>query len=86
MANEEQTLINSVEQGEWQSVANLDVLEKSLMQAATETALKDTRINMRMAKRDVSAIKTKALEQGIPYQTLIASVLHKYATGQVVEK
>lgn len=39
-----------------------------------------------MAKRDVSALKTKALEQGIPYQTLIASILHKYATGQVIEK
>lgn len=86
MSNDEQALINSVEQGEWQSAANLNALKKSLMQAATETALKDTRINIRMAKRDVSAIKTKALEQGIPYQTLIASVLHKYATGQVVEK
>jgi predicted DNA binding CopG/RHH family protein len=39
-----------------------------------------------MAKRGVSAIKTKALEQGIPYQALIASILHKYATGQVVKK
>lgn len=86
MTNDEQALIDSVEQGEWKSVSNLDALKKSLMQAATETALKDTRINIRMAKRDVSAIKTKALEQGIPYQTLIASVLHKYATGQVVEK
>jgi predicted DNA binding CopG/RHH family protein len=84
--DDELALINSVEHGTWQSVNNLESLKNALMLAATETATKDTRINIRIAKRDVSAIKTKALEQGIPYQTLIASVLHKYASGQVIEK
>jgi predicted DNA binding CopG/RHH family protein len=86
MNDDELALINSVEHGEWKSVNNLESLKNALMLAATETAAKDTRINIRIAKRDVSAIKTKALEQGIPYQTLIASVLHKYASGQVIEK
>lgn len=86
MHNDDVTLMNSVEQGEWQSVKNFAQMKKALMQAATETAAKDTRINIRMAKRDVTAIKSKAMEQGIPYQTLIASILHKYASGQVVEK
>jgi predicted DNA binding CopG/RHH family protein len=86
MNNDELALINSVENGEWHSVNNLASLKKALMLAATETAAKDTRINIRIAKRDVSAIKTKALEQGIPYQTLIASVLHKYARGQAIDK
>lgn len=86
MIDEDLALINSVEQGGWQSVDNLAQMKKALMQAAVETALKDTRINIRMAKRDVSAIKTIAMEQGIPYQTLIASVLHKYASGQVLDK
>lgn len=86
MTSDEKALIESIEQGEWKSVADFESIKKSMMQAATETAIKDTRINIRMAKRDVSAIKTKALEQGIPYQTLIASILHKYATGQVIEK
>lgn len=86
MNDDELALINSVENGEWQSVNNLKSLKNALMLAATETAAKDTRINIRIAKRDVSAIKTKALEQGIPYQTLIASVLHKYASGQVIDK
>lgn len=86
MSNEDMALINSVEQGEWQSVNNFAQMKTDLMNAATETAAKDTRINIRMAKRDVSAIKSIAMEQGIPYQTLIASVLHKYASGQVVDK
>ncbi len=86
MIDEDLALINSVEQGEWQSVNNFAQMKKALMQAAVETTAKDTRINIRMAKRDVTAIKSIAMEQGIPYQTLIASVLHKYASGQVVEK
>jgi predicted DNA binding CopG/RHH family protein len=86
MNDDELALINSVEQGEWQRVSNFALMKKALMKAATATAVKDTRINIRMAKRDVSAIKSIAMEQGIPYQTLIASILHKYASGQVAEK
>ena len=86
MNDEDLALMNRVEQGEWQSVDNFAQFKKALMKAATETAAKDTRINIRMAKRDVTAIKSIAMEQGVPYQTLIASILHKYASGQVVEK
>ena len=85
MNDDELALINSVEQGEWQRVNNFAEMKKALMKAAAETAVKDMRINIRMAKRDISAIKSIALEQGIPYQTLIASILHKYASGQVVD-
>ncbi len=56
------------------------------MKAASETALKDYRINVRISKRDVEALKTKALEEGIPYQTLVTSILHKYVTGRIIEK
>ncbi len=86
MSDEDLALINSIEQGEWRGVDNFAQMKSALMKAATETAVKDTRINIRMAKRDVTAIKSIAMEQGIPYQTLIASILHKYASGQVVEK
>ena len=86
MNDEDLALINSVEQGEWHSVNSFALMKQTLMKAATETAAKDTRINIRMAKRDVTAIKSKAMEQGIPYQTLIASILHKYDSGQVVDK
>jgi predicted DNA binding CopG/RHH family protein len=74
---EEAELINSVEAGEWSSVADLTSMKERLMKAASETALKDYRINVRISKRDVEALKTKALEEGIPYQTLVTSILHK---------
>ncbi len=76
----------SVEAGEWRSVPNLDEMKRRLMAAASETALKDYRINVRISKRDVEALKTKALEEGIPYQTLVTSILHKYVTGNLAER
>jgi len=83
---EESELINSVEAGEWSSVSDLASMKERLMKAASETALKDYRINVRISKRDVEALKTKALEEGIPYQTLVTSILHKYVTGRIIEK
>ena len=83
---EESELINSVEGGEWSSVSNLASMKERLLRAAEETALKDYRINVRISKRDVEALKTKALEEGIPYQTLVTSILHKYVTGRIIEK
>lgn len=50
------------------------------------TVLKDRRVNIRLSSGDLSDIQTRALEEGVPYQTLIASVLHKYVTGRLAEK
>lgn len=83
---EESELMAAVEAGQWTSSANLSALKAKLQQAATETALKDHRINVRISKRDIEALKTRALEEGIPYQTLVTSILHKYVTGKMVEK
>ena len=83
---EESELINSVEAGEWSSVSDLPSMKERLLKAASETALKDYRINVRISKRDVEALKTKALEEGIPYQTLVTSILHKYVTGRIIDK
>ncbi len=71
-------LLDSIESGEWKSVNNFDEIKTTLMKAASETALKDYRINVRISKRDVEVLKTKALEEGIPYQTLVTSILHHY--------
>jgi len=84
--SEEREMMDSIEQGEWSSVSDFSSLKDRLMRAATETALKDYRINIRISKKDVEALKTKALEEGIPYQTLVTSILHKYVTGRIVEK
>jgi predicted DNA binding CopG/RHH family protein len=83
---EETELMASVEAGQWTSVPHLQAMKERLQKAAAETALKDHRINVRISKRDVEALKTRALEEGIPYQTLVTSILHKYVTGKMVEK
>ena len=44
------------------------------------------RVNIRMSKKDLEALQTRALEEGIPYQTLMASILHKYVSGRLVHK
>lgn len=81
----ETEMIESVENGEWKSIPNIDDMKKRLMQAAAETAIADYRINLSLSKRDVEVFKTKALEEGIPYQMLMTSILHKYITGKLIE-
>jgi len=54
--------------------------------AASATAIKDRRVNIRPSSGDLQDIQVKALEEGLPYQTLIASVLHKYVTGRLSER
>ena len=53
--------------------------------AASATFLKDKRVNIRLSTPDLIDIQTRALEEGMPYQTLIASVLHKFVSGRLVE-
>ncbi len=57
-----------------------------LRAAARATAIKDRRVNIRLSSMDLLGIQAKALEEGMPYQTLIASVLHKYVTGKLSER
>lgn len=52
---------------------------------ADATFKKDARINIRLSSKDLRALQTRALQEGIPYQTLVGSVLHKYVDGQLVE-
>ena len=80
---EEKELIASVERGEWKSVKNGNKELLRYQEAARETLKKDARINIRLTKRDFFNLKSKALREGIPYQTLVASIIHKYLTGQL---
>jgi len=82
---EDKEIIESIENGEWKSIEHIEEMKKKLIVAASETAIKDYRINVRISKRDVEALKTRALEEGIPYQTLVTSILHKYVTGKLEE-
>jgi predicted DNA binding CopG/RHH family protein len=80
---EEQELSESVERGEWRSVPNLKEEIMKAKEYARATVAKNQRMNIRVSKKDLDALKVKALEEGMPYQTLAASVLHKYLTGRL---
>ena len=82
---EEAELLALLDKGQLRSVANKSELAK-FKAAARATAIKDRRVNIRLSSGDLSDIQVKALQEGIPYQTLIASVLHKYVTGQLTER
>jgi predicted DNA binding CopG/RHH family protein len=81
----ESEVLTAYEAGELVSVASKDELEK-LRAAARATGTKDRRVNIRLSSADVRDIQALALREGIPYQTLIASILHKYVTGRLVER
>lgn len=81
----ERDILAAFEKGKLKSVATKAELEK-FRAAARATAVKDRRVNIRLSSIDLSDIQVKALEEGMPYQTLIASVLHKYVSGRLVEK
>ncbi len=80
---EEQELSESVERGEWRSVPNLKEEIMKAKEYARTTFAKNQRMNLRISKKDLDALKIKAMEEGIPYQTLAASVLHKYLSGRL---
>jgi predicted DNA binding CopG/RHH family protein len=83
--NYELEILTAFEKDQLESVATKAELAK-FKAAARATSIKDRRVNIRLSSGDLSDIRVKALEQGMPYQTLIASVLHKYATGRLAEQ
>ena len=83
---QEKDLIESIEKGEWKSISDLQKeIEKSKKIART-THLKDQRMNIRISKKDLDALKIRAIEEGIPYQTLVARIIHKYLQDSFIEK
>lgn len=83
--DDESGILKAYEKGQLKSVATKSELAK-FKAAARATGIKDRRVNIRLSSGDLSDIQVKALEEGIPYQTLIASVLHKYVTGRLSER
>ncbi len=77
---EEQELLKAFEAGEFESVLE-DERRTQLAKSAEETIKKDKRINIRISSRDLEALQRRALEEGLPYQSLVSSVLHKYVSG-----
>lgn len=82
---DELEILEAYERGELVSVATREEVAR-VRAAARATAVKDKRVNIRLSSGDLTDIQARALQEGIPYQTLIASVLHKYVSGRLVER
>jgi predicted DNA binding CopG/RHH family protein len=80
---EEQAISDSFDRGELKSTANIKKEMAKAREAATNYLRKDTRINIRLSSADLEQIKQMAAYEGLPYQTLISSILHKYAAGHL---
>ena len=83
---EEKDLLDSYERGEWKSVKNLEEEIKKHSVYARQTLKKDKRVNIRISSMVLEEIQTRAIEDGMPYQTLISSILHRFVTGRFIEK
>ena len=82
---EEKALAESFERGEWRSVRNVDRQRRKLRDAARSTLQKDARINIRISSKDLGDVQVIAAREGIPYQTLVSSIIHKYVSGVLTE-
>lgn len=81
---EEKEILDAIESGSWKSVKPKRTELNRYAQIARNTFRKDQRMNIRISKADLVRIKARAAEEGIPYQTLVASIIHKYAAGSLI--
>lgn len=83
---EEKELMESIERDEWKPVKNIKQEKQKAVLAARKALRKDKRINLRISEKDYHQIQIKAIEQGIPYQTFISSIIHRYLNGSLRPK
>jgi predicted DNA binding CopG/RHH family protein len=82
---DESELVESIEKGDWNSLKNLENEKKRYSLIAKNTLRKDKRVNIRISNYDLVKLQDKAVEEGLPYQTLMSSILHKYVTKKFHE-
>ena len=82
---EEKQLLDSIESGQWESVPRVQSEIRKHAEYAKNTMRKDRRVNIRISSRDLEQLQTMAIEDGIPYQTLMSSILHRFLSGKLVE-
>ena len=84
--NEERTILDRFERGELRSTPGVEREMELARHAARNTFNKTRRVNLRVTERDFNLAHSRAREEGMPYQTLLSSVIHKYLSGRLVEK
>ena len=82
----ETDILDSYDKGEWVEVPDMKKEIKKHITYAKATLRKDKRVNIRISQKDLESIQRKAVEEGIPYQTLISSLIHKYNSGKLIVK
>ena len=85
LAKEEKEILDSFEKGEWIPVKNLAKRKKESVAYARNTLRKDKRLNIRISERDLIELQRKAVKEGLPYQTYVSSIIHKFINGSLVE-
>jgi predicted DNA binding CopG/RHH family protein len=80
---QEQDIRDAIEKGDLVPAGDREEWRKKLIQAARATVAKNRHISIRLSEGDLDKLRAKALELGLPYQTLIGSILHQYAEGKV---
>ena len=83
LTREEREIVEAFEAGTLQSPPNRSAIMKAHREYAAATFRKDRRVNVRISSRDLDALKKRAVSEGLPYQTLISSVLHRYVEGRL---
>ena len=83
---EEKDILDSFERGEWKQVKNFKAEVKKHQEYARKTLRKDKRVNIRISSKVLEEIQALAVENGIPYQTLMTSILHRYVHGSLIDK
>jgi len=86
LQQDELELLAAYEAEEWKSVKKLKEQKEQYRAYARATFRKEKRVNIRISEKDLLDLQKRAIRQGIPYQTLLSSVLHKYANGALTEK
>jgi predicted DNA binding CopG/RHH family protein len=82
----ERELLESYENDEWESVKDKEAEIKRYRQYAASSLKKDKKISIRITSKDLEDIKMKAIAEGLNEEVLIASIIHKYNTGKLIEK
>lgn len=85
LSKEENEILKTFERNEWVADAAYPKRKKDLMQYARATLKKDKRLNIRISERDLVELQRKAVREGLPYQTYVSSILHKFISGILVE-
>jgi predicted DNA binding CopG/RHH family protein len=85
LSTEEKEILESFEKGEWNPATNLSERKKVLSEYARNTLKKDRRLNIRISERDLEELQRKAIKEGLPYQTYVSSIIHKFVNGTLVD-